>query len=84
MTVFTLFLISHTHTIYIYIDIDIYIEIYIDYIFDRSTRLFFVNCGDMDHLYKPYFPSPYTNPTPKPTPYRKLCAFYFLKKTNSV
>ncbi len=26
-------------------------------------------------LYKPYFLSPYTNPTPKPTPYRKLCAF---------
>ncbi len=26
-------------------------------------------------LYKPYFLSPYTNPTPKPTPYRKLYAF---------
>jgi len=26
-------------------------------------------------LYKPYFLSPYTNPTPKPTPHRKLSAF---------
>ncbi len=25
-------------------------------------------------LYKPHFLSPYTNPTPKPTPYRKLSA----------
>ncbi len=31
-------------------------------------------------LYKPYFLSPYTNPTPKPTPYRKLCATLYLKK----
>ncbi len=35
-------------------------------------------------LYKSYFLSPYTNPTPKPTPYRKLCAFLLKKKTNSV
>ncbi len=35
-------------------------------------------------LYKPYFLSPYTNPTPKPTPYRKLCAFLLSQKTHSV
>ncbi len=30
--------------------------------------------------YKPYFLSPYTNPTPKPTPYRKLCAVLLSQK----
>ncbi len=34
-------------------------------------------------LDKPYFLLPYTNPTPKPTPYRKLCIFTFSKKKNS-
>ncbi len=29
-------------------------------------------------LFKPYFLSPYNNPTPKPTPY--FLHFYFLKK----
>ncbi len=33
-------------------------------------------------LYKPYFLSPYNNPTPKPTPYRKLCAFLLSQKKN--
>ncbi len=31
-------------------------------------------------LYKLYLLSPYTNPTPKPTPHRKLSAFLDLKK----
>ncbi len=31
-------------------------------------------------LYKPYFLSPYTNPKPKPTPYRKICAFFISPK----
>ncbi len=31
-------------------------------------------------LYKPYLLSPYTNSTPKPTPYRKLCAFLLSQK----
>ncbi len=31
-------------------------------------------------LYKLYFLSPYSNPTPKPSPHRKLCAFFDLKK----
>ncbi len=31
-------------------------------------------------LYKPYFLSAYTNPTPKPTPYRKLSAFLLSQK----
>ncbi len=33
-------------------------------------------------LYKLYFLSPYTNPTPKPTPYRKLSAFLDFQKTS--
>ncbi len=32
-------------------------------------------------LYKLYFLSPYTNPTPKPTPHRKLYAFLDFQKT---
>ncbi len=33
-------------------------------------------------LYKLYFLSPYTNPTPKPTPFRKLSAFLDFQKTS--
>ncbi len=35
-------------------------------------------------LYKPYFLSLYNNPTSKPSPCRKLCAFLLSQKTNSV
>uniref|UniRef100_A0A673K417 Ig-like domain-containing protein n=1 Tax=Sinocyclocheilus rhinocerous TaxID=307959 RepID=A0A673K417_9TELE len=34
-----------------------------------------INCVMVFILYKLYVLLPYTNPTPKPTPYRKLCAF---------
>ncbi len=50
------------------------------------TRVCFCElCGDcigvmVFILYKLYFLLPFTNPTPKPTPYRKLCIFTFSKK----
>ncbi len=34
-------------------------------------------------LNKTYFLLPYTNPTPKPTPYRKLCAFFVHTHTHT-
>ncbi len=50
------------------------------------THLFHYPCGDSHRrngflLYRPYILSPYTNPTPKLSPHRRLFAFLDFQKT---
>ncbi len=48
----------------------------------RDTHMFvFVNCGDIPYVMVLYCKKRiFYRPTPKPTPYRKLCIFTFSNK----